>query len=427
MKQYEKYKSSGFDWMGEIPEHWIVDKFNRIAFYQEGPGLRNWQFKEDGVKVICVTNITEDGIDFSLLNRCISQTEYDKTYKHFTVQKGDYLLASSGASWGKLAEYLEDEKVILNTSTIRLNTEDGEKVVREFIKWIIKSPYVTEQLNILLTGSCQPNFGPTHLSQLTIIYPSSTEEQIAIANFLDEKTTQIDKLISNKQKLIELLKEERAAIINEAVSGKGKNWERKKLKYVADVNSSKGNFVFEKNSDSEVVFLPMEKVSESGMTNQEARKKINEVSTGFTYFERGDVIVAKITPCFENGKGALLENLETDFGFGSTEFHTLRASGKITREFLFYQTKTDKFMQVGEAFMTGSAGQKRVPTSFVQDFEIAMPPIQEQTVIVHHIQTETQRIDNTISKIEKEIELMNEYRIALISEAVTGKIKVTND
>ena len=96
-----QYIKTDLPWLSEIPINWKLHKFNRVAFYQEGPGLRNWQFTEDGVKVICVTNITEKGIDFSLLTRNISEEEYNKIYKHFTVNKGDYLLASSGASWGK--------------------------------------------------------------------------------------------------------------------------------------------------------------------------------------------------------------------------------------------------------------------------------------------------------------------------------------
>ncbi len=166
MNKYEKYKDSGVESIDKIPEHWAINKFNRISFFQEGPGLRNWQFTQDGIKVICVTNIVPPNIDFAKYKKCISINEYENTYKHFTVNKGDLLLASSGASWGKVAEYKNDETVILNTSTIRLNENYTKKVVREFIKWIIQNPYVSEQLSNLLTGSCQPNFGSTHLKQL---------------------------------------------------------------------------------------------------------------------------------------------------------------------------------------------------------------------------------------------------------------------
>jgi type I restriction enzyme S subunit len=217
---HAKLKPSGIDWLGEIPEHWIINKFNRVAFLQEGPGLRNWQFRDSGIKVICVTNITEHGINFNLLERYISEEEYYLTYKHFTVSKGDYLLASSGASWGKVAEYKSDEKVILNTSTIRLNTKDAGILKREYINLILRSPYVKEHLNLLLTGSCQPNFGPSHLNQLYVIYPPSTEEQTQIVQFIEAETNKIDATVAKIEKEIEYLREYRTALISEVVTGK---------------------------------------------------------------------------------------------------------------------------------------------------------------------------------------------------------------
>src|SRR5438094_801188 len=97
-------------------------------------------------------------------------------------------------------------------------------------------------------------------------------------------------------------------------------WKVKRLKYLAEINPSKEV----KENDISVTFLPMEKVSENGEVDSSISKPINEVWDGFTYFRINDVIIAKITPCFENGKGALLTNLENDIGFGSTEFHVLR-------------------------------------------------------------------------------------------------------
>lgn len=115
IKKYNTYKASGIAWLGDIPTHWEKWKLNRVLFFQEGPGLRNWQFKDNGVKVICVTNIVPPKIDFSKMSKYISLEEYEDKYKHFTVDSGDILLASSVASWGKVSTYRSDEKVILNT------------------------------------------------------------------------------------------------------------------------------------------------------------------------------------------------------------------------------------------------------------------------------------------------------------------------
>jgi type I restriction enzyme S subunit len=305
------------------------------------------------------------------------------------------------------------------------------------------------QILIERTGGAQSGINEEVVKNLRIYLPPLSE-QTAIANFLDEKTAKIDSLIEKKKKLIELYKEERTAVINHYVLGQHllidngqltidnsqlsimnyklpPHWEVKKLKYVAKVNPSTKSFSFQKDSNDEVVFLPMEKVSEDGSINQEIKKQISEISSGFTYFERGDIILAKITPCFENGKSAMLNDLETEFGFGSTEFHTLRSSDKILKEYLFLILKTQRFMKIGEVFMTGAAGQKRLPTDYVKEFKLPIPPITEQHQIVEHIEAETKRIDEKIVRTEKEIELLQEYRTALISEVVTGKIKVVDD
>ncbi len=200
------------------------------------------------------------------------------------------------------------------------------------------------------------------------------------------------------------------------------HWELKRLKFFAKVNSSLSSFEINKSSDDEVVFLPMERVSESGKINQELRKRISEVTSGFTYFERGDVILAKITPCFENGKGALLEDLETKFGFGSTEFHTLRASEAVSSKLLFFITKCHSFRAIGEAFMSGSAGQKRVPSDFVKDFPIAIPPLPEQTAIANYLDEQTAQIDRLVVNKERLIELLKEERLGVINQAVTKGI-----
>ncbi|PJZ83997.1 restriction endonuclease subunit S [Leptospira harrisiae] len=200
------------------------------------------------------------------------------------------------------------------------------------------------------------------------------------------------------------------------------HWEVKRLKYLANVNKPKPTELLKEFLDSEVVFLPMEKVSEDGKFDQSILKKTDEVSSGFTYFERGDIIIAKITPCFENGKGAYLKNLNTSFGFGSTEFHTVKPSESINPVFAYYQTKSNVFMKVGEGFMSGSAGQKRLPTSFIEEFPFPLPPLTEQTSIASFLDRKTSQIDSLVEKKKRLIELLKEEKAAVINQAVTKGI-----
>lgn len=214
-------KDSGIDWIDKIPEHWDVHKIKNLIFFQEGPGLRNWQFTDEGIRVICVTNITEKGIDFSKYEKFISEEEYNQIYKHFTVNTGDLLLSSSGNSWGKVAEYTDDETVILNTSTIRINKNPSSdyELKQPFIKWALQSDYIREQLGLMMTGSCQPNFGPTHLAKVLIALPTP-KEQDKIANILNNKINKINETISKIHENIQLLEEYKTSLIHHCVTGK---------------------------------------------------------------------------------------------------------------------------------------------------------------------------------------------------------------
>jgi type I restriction enzyme S subunit len=132
-------------------------------------------------------------------------------------------------------------------------------------------------------------------------------------------------------------------------------------------------------ADDEIVsFLPMAAVSEDGQIAFEEQRELREVRKGYTYFERGDVLLAKITPCFENGKATLTASLQNEVGFGSTEFHVLRPQAALDPSYLFHLIWNPALREVGATNMTGSAGQKRVPADFLKRLEIPLPPLSEQ-------------------------------------------------
>jgi type I restriction enzyme M protein len=124
------------------------------------------------------------------------------------------------------------------------------------------------------------------------------------------------------------------------------------------------------------------------------------VLTGYTYFRDGDVLLAKITPCFENGKAGIAQNLLNGIGFGSTEFYILRASEKVLPRFVYYLVTRSDFREEGAQNMSGTAGQQRVRRDFLEDYEIPLPPIEEQRRIV----AEIEGYQNDIARLETEIE-----------------------
>jgi type I restriction enzyme S subunit len=197
-----------------------------------------------------------------------------------------------------------------------------------------------------------------------------------------------------------------------------RGWPVLRLRYCAAINPSRSE-VNGLQDDTEVSFVPMEAVSEYGGLHLDQTRTLGEVATGYTYFREGDVVVAKITPCFENGKGAIAEGLTNGLGFGTTELHVLRPLAPLDRKFLFYLTISHTFRSIGSAYMYGAGGQKRVPDDFVRDFRHPIPPVEEQGAIARFLDRETARIDALIEKKRRQIELLQEKRAALISHAVT--------
>lgn len=142
--------------------------FSEAVFFQEGPGVRNWQFRDEGVKLVNVKNIVDGLLDTSNSSRYLSAAEVQERYQHFLLDAGDYVLASSGVTWGKIAEVRNaDLPLCLNTSMIRIrsNSPDFEN---EFIRAFIEFGNFRRQIERLITGSAQPNFGPSHLKQVMI-------------------------------------------------------------------------------------------------------------------------------------------------------------------------------------------------------------------------------------------------------------------
>lgn len=197
------------------------------------------------------------------------------------------------------------------------------------------------------------------------------------------------------------------------------HWTMKRLRHVADLNPSKSETA-QLDRTTEVSFLPMEAIGDDGTLVLDRTRPIAEVETGYTYFREGDVTVAKITPCFENGKGAIMRGLQSGIGFGTTELIVARPkAGETTNNYLHWLFVSQPFRRHGEATMYGAGGQKRVPDDFVRNFSIAFPGLDEQISIAAFLDREAAKIDALIAGQEQLIALLKEKRQAVISHAVT--------
>ena len=199
------------------------------------------------------------------------------------------------------------------------------------------------------------------------------------------------------------------------------HWEVTKIKYIAELTPSKSEIIeFEK----ECSFVPMEKLKLGSLTLDESRI-IGDVINSYTYFKNGDLLIAKVTPCFENKNFSVAENLINGIGFGSSEIYVLRPQHCNVR-YLFYRLQENAFMELATGAMTGAGGLKRIPSDFLNNFSLAMPPEPEQTTIATYLDERTAYIDRLIAKQQALSEKLSEKRTALITEAVCGRVKISH-
>ena len=199
------------------------------------------------------------------------------------------------------------------------------------------------------------------------------------------------------------------------------HWKWMKLSQLAEVNPRFGRD--DLGEERDVSFVPMKRVEElSGHVDLSETRPLSEVRKGYTYFEDGDVIFAKITPCMENGKTAVVRDLENGVGFGSTEFHVIRHSEETTQEWIFHYLIQEGFRRDAKRAMTGSAGQKRVPTGYMEDVEIPLPPLPEQRRIVAKIEELFSNLDAGMDDLQTAQRQLERYRLSVLQAAVEGRL-----
>lgn len=427
--QQKPFKSS---WVDSVPAHWEQLRLGRMARIYAGgtPDKANATYW--GGDIPWLNSGTVNQWMITEPSEYITEQGYEGSSARW-VPKGALVmaLAGQGKTKGMCAQLGID--ATCNQSMAAILPDFG--VSRYLLYWLsanyrnirgMASDDLRDGLNLVLLG------------QIPVPVPPIDEQQ-AIASYLDRETARIDTLIAEKMRLIDTLREYRQATISEVVtqgldpaaSKKPSgvpwlgdvpvHWEVQRLRFRCKLNPS----VRDGLSDSDVAsFLPMEAVGDDGSLNLEATRPVGEVVKGYTYFEDGDVTIAKITPCFENGKGAVMRNLQGGIGFGTTELIVIRPGDEVCADWLYCFTQSDVFRKRGEAMMYGAGGQKRVPDSYVKDLPIAWPPIQEQKAIADYLDHETARIGKLLAHVQDEIKLLQELRAATITDAVTGKIQV---
>lgn len=437
LKPYPAYKDSGVEWLGQVPEHWDVRQLGSL--------LQERRETNEGLRVTEVLSVLrERGVIPYAEKGNIGNKKSDDISRYKVVRPNDIVVNSMNVIIGSVG--LSKFTGCISPVYYILTRRDAQDDPGYLNAYFQTKPF-QQSLIRLGNGILAHRMRiPMELLKCEPFPRPPADEQTAIVRFLDYIDRRIRRYIRAKQKLIKLLEEYKQALIHQAVTGSidvrtGKpypaykdsgvewlgevpeHWEVRPLKRIARLNPSKSE-VSPALRSADAVFLPMEKVGTDGRVDTSIVKCVSELWNGFTYFRQNDVLVAKITPCFENGKGACLANLPTEIGFGSTEFHVIRPSNAILPKFLYLVTILREFRQLGVEAMTGAAGQQRVPSTFVEQFPTCLPPLPEQTAIVKYLDEQNGKIDRAAEVTRREIELLREYRTRLIADVVTGKVDV---
>ena len=440
MKKYPKYKDSGVEWIGEIPEDWDTTQIKFLAKIQNGstPNSSTDEYWDGNVNWVTTDDLGK------LENKFIKKTRRTITelgYKSCgtTLAPVGSVVISTRAPIGHLG--------ILNIeacSNQGCKTLIPNKINSLFCYFFLSIS--KEILNSMGQGSTFKELPTTTLKDFKIAIPKSQKEQTQIANYLDFKTKQIETLISNKEKLIELLKEERTAIINQAVT-KGINpdvpmkdsgiewlgeiprhWTQSRIKYTCEII---GRIGFRGYTTADLVEKGEGAISlsPSNIKNQTldigectylSWDKYNESPEIKIY--SGDIIIVKTGSTI--GKVALVPENQPEMTLNPQL--VVMKNIRINSRFLYYSMVSDYFQAYFEIYSAGGS-TPAISQEKINNFQIAFPSIEEQIEIANHIDSRKLKLQVLEKQYLSEIELLKEYKTALISEVVTGKVDVRDE
>ena len=415
-------KESGIEWIGEIPEKWGVVLLSSLFSHHKS---KNVGLQETNLLSLSYGRIVRKDITTSegLL------PESFETYNIVDVDDIVFRLTDLQNDKRSLRTGLCKEKGIITSAytVIRPTTSSTDS---RYLQYLYHAYDICKVFYGLGDGVRQ-GMGFDDLKKIPTLVPA-LEEQKKIADFLDGKCAEIDELVQTEEKMIEELKAYKQSVITEAVT-KGLNpsapmkdsgiewigkipasWEVGRMKYVADINAPcKDVKQYERIS-----YAPMECIKRGWMECQEISPL--ESSSGLTTFEENDIVMAKVTPCFENGNIAVAKDLINGVALGSSELFVFRARTVLT-EWLFYFLQNSKFTDLAKSTMVGTGGLKRVSPKFVSNYQMGVPSLDEQKQIADYLDEKCAKIDEIIALRTEQINQLKEYKKSLIYEYVTGK------
>lgn len=335
----------------------------------------------------------------------------------FWIQPNCFILNVVFAWEQAITKTTENEIGMIGSHRFPMYRPKNDLVDIDYLIYYFLTKRGTDILEAASPGGAGRNrtLGQERFLKSKITLPTLPEQQ-KIAAILSTQ----DKVIELKEKLLVQKQQQKKYLMQQLLTGRKPHKNNPRIEECEIGKVCKINPKQDKISESQVVFLGMADISETGSVVSQRLVDFSHIQSGFTAFRRGDILIAKITPCFENGKGAYTDNLLSEHGFGSTEFHVLRTNSKVNAKYIFYHTVSEKFRKKLEREMTGSAGQKRVPAISIQKYKIFLPSSNEQNFIIEILST----ADHEIDLLQKSIDAEKQKKKALMQLLLTGKVRV---
>ena len=272
------------------------------------------------------------------------------------------------------------------------------------------------------TGATVQGVKLPFIKSLQIPIPPIDEQQRIVA-ILDQAFEGIAKARANEEQNLQSARALFESHLQSVFTQRGEGWLEKTLIEVCEIKPPKNEAKkILKNSDF-VSFAPMEDLGiNQKYLNPKKQRTLEDVAGSYTYFAEGDVLLAKITPCFENGKLGIAKNLTNGIGFGSSEYIVFRPNKELSNEFLYYFLSRKRFIEKGAVRMSGAVGHKRVSKEFIEGYKIAFPLLEVQKELVKKIDAlskETQRLEPLY---QRKIALLDELKKSLLQQAFAGEL-----
>lgn len=387
-------------------------------------------YLDEGIPLFRSQNVTNDG--FLMDDIAFISEEVDESMKGTRVKPGDVLLNITGASIGRCYYTSEDfERGNVNQHVCIIRPKKN-KVKPDYLHYCIISDKGQQQIDLTQTGANREGLAVEDIKGFMFDIPSLSVQQ-RIVDYLDEKLAKIDGRINVLEKQKDAYARLRKSVIHQTIT-RGLNpnvplrdsginwigmipehWTAKRLKDITTLNPQyKGD-----GNEGIVSYLPMEGLRLDSLSLQDIA--FDEGKGKYTFFENGDLLMAKVTPCFENGNIAIAKELKHGIGFGSSEIFVLRATNEINVRYLFYYVQTPSFQDEACTTMCGVGGLKRISPLFMRQRQIILPPLFEQQAIANYLDEKCAKIDAAVENIGKQIDTSKRLKRALINEVITGQ------